>query len=100
MAETKEKSAEKLILFNHSRNPYNLGKDAKGEVRWFRVGDSIECKDQAEFDMLRNYKGVSTTKQVSPTLSAHVQTLNDKISAQQEEIEALKKQNEKFTKGK
>ncbi len=105
MAETKEKepkgSTEKLILFNHSKNPYNLGKNEDGSVRWFRVGDSMECKDKAEYDMLKNYKGISTTKQVAPGLSAHVQSLNDKIASQQEEIDALRKQNEKFqTKGK
>lgn len=101
MAETKEKgSTEKLILFNHSKNPYNLGKNEDGTQRVFRIGESMECKDEAEFKALRNYKGVSTTKQVAPGLSAHVQSLNDKISAQQEEIEALRKQNEKFTKGK
>ncbi len=96
MAEKTEKSVEKLILFNHSRNPYNLGKNEDGSVRWFKVGESIECKDKAEYDMLRNYKGVSTTKQVSPNLAAHVQSLNDQIAELKEKNAALEKQNEKF----
>jgi hypothetical protein len=90
------KGAGKLTLFNHSRNPYHLGKNADGTERWFRIGKSIECVDQKEYDMLKNYKGVATTQQVAPGLQAHVQNLQEKIAAQNEEIAELKKQAEKF----
>lgn len=86
----------KLTLFNHSKNPYHLGTNPDGTPRVFHVGKSLECKDQAEYDALRVYKGMSTTAQVAPGLTVHIQSLNDKIAAQAEEIEALKKQNEKF----
>lgn len=106
MAKTEEKEAPaveekkaatgKLMLFNHSKNPYHLGTNPDGTQRVFQVGKSLECKDQAEYDFLKNYKGVSTTAQVAPGLSVHIQSLNDKISAQAEEIAALKEQNSKF----
>lgn len=97
MAEkTLEKPSAKLTLFNHSKNPYHLGTNPDGTARIFRVGQSMECKDQAEYDALKNYKGVGTTAMVAPGLSAHIQTLNDKIAAQQEEIVELRKLNEKF----
>ncbi len=99
--EKAEKSSEKLMLFNHSRNPFNLGKNEDGTVRWFLVGHSMECKDKAEYDLLRNYKGVSTTKQVSPGLDAHVQSLRSEINEKNALIEEQRKRLEKFeSKGK
>jgi len=93
---TVEKPAGKLILFNHSRNPYHLGKNADGSQRIFAVGESIECIDQAEYDMLKNYKGVGTTQQVAPSLQAHVSKLESEKAALTDEVEALRKQLEKF----
>lgn len=92
------KPAGKLILFNHSKNPYILGKNPDGSRRMFKIGDSIECKDQTEFDRLRTYRGVSTTGQVAPSLHAHVTRLESEKVAAQEEIAELKKRLEKFEK--
>ncbi len=95
-AESRASKAGKLVLFNHSKNPYELGKNEDGTRRMFLVGSSIECKDQAEYDMLRNYRGVGTTAQVAPNLQAHVDSLQEKINTQASENAELKKQLEKF----
>lgn len=101
MAETKEKPAGKLVLFNHSRNPFVLGKNADGTRRMFHVGSSIECKDQAEYDQLRAYRGITTTAQVAPTLQAHVDKLEAEKATLTGRVAELEEQLEKFkTKGK
>lgn len=94
--DTAEKPAVKLILFNHGKNPFYLGKNADGSKRIFKMGESIECKDQKEYDMLRGYKGVGTAKQVAPSLQAHVSNLESQVAAKNDEIELLKTQLEKF----
>jgi hypothetical protein len=94
-------STEKLVLFNHSRNPYHLKNGANGETRIFAVGSSLECEDRAEYDFLKNYRGVTTTQQSAPGLHAHVQKLEADKAAALEEVAELKKQLEKFqSKGK
>jgi len=105
-------STEKFILFNNSRNPYHLkdgppyevieGKPtAKGVQRIFTVGSSLECLDKEEYEMLKNYRGVTTTQQTAPGLHAHVQKLEAEKSAALDEVAELKKQLEKFqSKGK
>lgn len=93
---TAEKHAGKLVLFNHGRNPFFLGKNADGSKRMFEVGQSLECKDQAEYDRLKQYKGVVTTQQVAPALQSHVTNLETQIQQQKEELDTLRKQNEKF----
>lgn len=94
-------STEKLVLFNHSRNPYHLQNGPDGEKRRFEVGASLECLDKAEYDMLKNYKGISTTAQAAPGLSAHIDRLTAEKNAAVEEVADLKKQLEKFqSKGK
>lgn len=98
MAEKAEKPAGKLILFNHSRNAYILGKNEDGSRRMFAIGASMECKDQAEFDRLKNYKGVSTTAQVAPSLQGHISRLETEKNELQEKVASLEKQLEKFAK--
>ncbi len=98
MADTKEKPAGKLILFNHSKNPYLLGKNADGTKRIFAVGESIECKDQAEYDQLRAYRGVSTTAQVAPGLNTYVAKLEAEKAELQQRVAELESQQEKFKK--
>lgn len=91
-----EKTAEKLVLFNHSRNPYHLKNGPDGEKRIFAVGSSLECADKEEYDMLKNYRGVSTTQQAAPGLSAHIEKLNADKAALTDEVASLKEQLEKF----
>ena len=91
-----ERATGKLLLFNHSKNPYHLGKNPDGSERWFRQGASMDCKDQAEYDFLKNYKGVGTTQQVAPGLQAHVQQLETEKTALKDEVADLRKQLEKY----
>lgn len=107
-----EKTAEKpaggkLVLFNHGRNPIHLkdgppyekvdGKDTtRGIKRIFAVGDQIECIDQAEYDMLKNYKGIATSQQVAPSLQGLIIKLESEKVSLTQEVEGLRKQLEKF----
>ena len=114
MAEkTAEKTyTDKFVLFNHSRNPFHLkdgppydvvdGKPTtKGVKRRFEVGASLECLDQAEYDLLKGYKGVSTTAQAAPGLSSHIERLTAEKNAAIDEVADLKRRLEKFeSKGK
>jgi len=84
-------SSEKMVLFNNSRNPFKL-KDG----RTFGIGDSLEFTDAAEYEQLKKYKGVSTTKQFAPGLSAHIEKLSADKAQLQDEVDTLKKQLEKF----
>ncbi len=86
----------KLVLFNHSKNPYHLKNGPNGEKRLFEVGSQIECVDQAEYDFLKNYKGVATSQQVAPSLQNHIVKLETEKADLQSEVETLKKQLEKF----
>ncbi len=95
--EKHDKPAGKLILFNNSRNAYILGKNEDGSRRMFAIGASIECKDQAEYDRLRGYRGVSTTAQVAPGLNAHLGKLESEKAELQEKVASLEKQLEKYT---
>ncbi len=103
MAEkTVEKSAGKLVLFNHSRNPFRLKDGPPAEKggtpvkRIWAVGSQIECLDQAEYDLLKNYRGVGTSQQVAPSLHARVLDLEKQVAEKQAEIENLTEHLEKF----
>ncbi len=97
MAEkSQDKSAEKLVLFNHGRNPFDLGKNPDGSRRMFNVGESMECIDKAEYDRLKAYKGVGTTQQIAPSLQAHVLQLEAEKAALKEEVESLRERAEKL----
>lgn len=107
MAEkTAEKPSGKLLLFNHSRNPFHLKpapvKEGETPVkRVWPVGAPLECIDQAEYDQMKQYKGVGTTQQVAPTLQAAVIRLEQEKAALLDEKADLLKQLEKFqSKGK
>jgi hypothetical protein len=103
-------SSGKLLLFNQSKNPYHLkdgppwvekevdGKKVKVGTtkRIFHIGASIECLDQEEYDMLSNYKGVGTTKQVAPSLDGRIRQLESEKSVLADEVAALKSQLAKF----
>jgi hypothetical protein len=84
-------SSEKMVLFNNSRNPFKL-KDG----RTFGIGESLEFTDAAEYEQLKKYRGVTTTKQFAPGLSAHIEQLEADKAAALSEVETLKKQLEKF----
>ena len=96
-----EKIAEKpaggkLVLFNHSRNPFRLKDGPNGEKRMFAVGAQLECVDQAEYDGLKNYKGVGTAQMVAPSLQNRIIALESEKKALTDEVASLKKQLEKF----
>lgn len=100
-----EKSAEaapsgKLILFNYSKNPYHLKDGPNGEKRIFAVGSSLECADRAEYDQLKKYKGMNTTQQFAPGLNTHIIKLEAEKAALVDEVAELKKQVERYQKGK
>ncbi len=94
-----EKQSAKLILFNHSKNPFTLKDGPNKEKRTLKVGQSIECLDQTEYDQLRKYRGVGTTAQVSPDLGRYVVDLESQVTSLKEEIADLKKQLGKDKKG-
>ncbi len=88
----------KLILFNQSKNPYHLKPGPNGEKRLFAVGTQIEALDQAEYDFLRNYKGVGTTAQVAPSLQNVISKLESDKAALEAEVADLRAYKEKFDK--
>ncbi len=113
MAETTEEQLpDKLILFNNSRNPYHL-KDGPPYVdkkigtetikvgmtrRFFEVGTSIECLDAEEYNLLRSFKGISTTKQAIPGVQNYIDSLTAEIATHKETIADLRGQLEKSCK--
>ena len=99
MAEkTAEKpAAGKLVLFNHSRNPYKLKDGPNGEKRVFVVGAQIECLDEEEYKFLKNYKGIGTSQQVAPSLQNLIVKLESEKKALEEEVVGLREQLDKYS---